>query len=102
MQTNIPIAAAAANDITWHCVLPRSDVPDLFHAIFRAANLPGHDELDAGVWRQYDELGNLIHEVRGLSGVVSAHAHPLTRVLMERAFDFFPEAFGLRTARNAA
>lgn len=102
MKTNIPIAAAAANDIAWHCVLPRSDVPDLFHAIFRTANLPGHDELDAGVWRQYDEFGNLIQEVRGLSGVVPAHAHPLARALMERAFELFPEAFGLCAALDAA
>lgn len=94
MNTHIPIAAPAANDIAWHCLLPRRDMPELFHAVFRTARLPGHDEQGVGCWRQYDEYGQLIHEVRGVSGVLPAGAHPLARALIECAFEQFPEAFG--------
>lgn len=94
MTTHIKRAARAANDVAWHCLLPRGDVPELFHAVFRTAHLPGHDEQGLGCWRQYDEYGQLIHEVRGPSGVLSAQAHPLARALIECAFEQFPEAFG--------
>lgn len=83
------------HEIYWRCILPRHQVPDLFHSIFRLGKLPGRDERSIAGWRQYDDEGRLVYEVKGSNGMVPSDAHPLARALMDCAFEYFPEAFGL-------
>lgn len=82
--------------IRWQCILPPMDIPDLFQAVFLAAELPGTAEKGVGIWRLYDPDGLVLYEVRGTSGEVPEDAPAIVQHLFDHAFRLFPEAFGLR------